>query len=199
MIELVKSFKYLGSIIDQTAETSHEIRASLGVARTALKSLDTLWRDRALPKRIKLKLIKTLVWTVALYGVENRTLRASEISKLRSFEMACFRRMLGIRWTDHRTNESILQELGVQKELVNIVRERKLKYFGHVVRAQNLSTHILEGKMNGRRPRGRPRRRWIDDIKEWTGRTMAACTRTARRRRDWRSLVRESRIPDPQQ
>jgi hypothetical protein len=66
----VDKFKYLGAIIEQTADCSHEIRARLGTARSALKSLSTMWKDSALNKSIKLKLLKTLVWPVALHGCE---------------------------------------------------------------------------------------------------------------------------------
>lgn len=62
--------------------------------------------------------------------------------------------MVRISWIDRRTNESILQALGTQLELMKIVRERKLKYFGHVVKAQNLCTRILEGRVNDRRSKG---------------------------------------------
>ena len=198
VLEKVDRFKYLGSIIHQTADTSQEIWARLGAARSALKSLSTLWKDRALHKNIKVKLLKSLVWPLALYGCEAWTLKANDISKLRAFEMTCYRRALKIPWTAHRTNESILLELGTQRELVMTVRKRKLQYFGHVTRANNICTHILEGRINGRRSRGRPRRRWTDDIKEWTRRPLSECSRMARERSRWRELVYESMVPDPQ-
>jgi len=60
------------------------------------------------------------------------------------------------------------------------VRRQKLKYFGHIVRAQNLATSILHGRVGGMRGRGRPRRRWMDDIKEWTGLSAVECVKSAR-------------------
>lgn len=48
------------------------------------------------------------------------------------------------------------------------MKKRKLQSFGRVTRAQNLRTHILEGRLGGKRTRGQ-RRRWIDDIKDLTG------------------------------
>jgi len=53
----------------------------------------------------------------------------------------------------------------------------QLQYFGHVVRADNLCTHILHGITAGNRRRGRPRRRWTDDIKQWTGIPVADCVK----------------------
>ena len=98
-LEKVEKFKYLGSIIDQSADTSHEIRARLGVARSALRSLTPLWKDRALLKPVKLRLLHTLAWPVALYGCETWTVRAADINRLKAFEITCFRRVLWISWT----------------------------------------------------------------------------------------------------
>jgi len=72
--------------------------------------------------------------------------------------------MLRISWTEHRTNESVLNEIGIDRELAAIVKKWKLQYFGHMIGAQNLCTHIFEGPLDGTRGRGRPRRRWGDDI-----------------------------------
>ena len=126
------------------------------------------------------------------------TLRAADIAKLRAFETTCFRRMLGISWTEHKTDEFVLAQMGTVRELVSTVRKQKLQYFEHVIRAQNLSTHILEGRIDGKRNRGRPRRRWLDDVKDWTGKPLAECTAMARDRDQWRTTVRVSMVPDPQ-
>ena len=54
-------------------------------------------------------------------------------------------------------------------------------YFDHVLRARNLCIEILEERLDGKRRRGRSRRRWTDDIKDWSNR-MAECSRLARDR-----------------
>jgi len=69
---------------DEPATCSTEIRACLGAARSALQSLTTMWEDRTLSKEIKLKLLKTLVWPVVMYGEESWTLKASDISQVGS-------------------------------------------------------------------------------------------------------------------
>ena len=62
VLEQVDKFKYLGSIIDESATCSTEIRARLGAARSALRSLTTMWKDRTLGVQTKIKLLKTLVY-----------------------------------------------------------------------------------------------------------------------------------------
>ena len=82
--------------------------------------------------------------------------------------MWTLRRLLKIPWTDYKTNKEVLQLAGTERSLTRIVKERKLKYFGHVAREQSWQRLFMEGTMNGKRGRGRPRRKWADDIKEWT-------------------------------
>ena len=48
--------------------------------------------------------------------------------------------MMRISWTEHRTNLSILDELSPSHRFLTTIQLRKLKYFGHVVRAENLSS-----------------------------------------------------------
>ena len=113
--------------------------------------------------------------------------------------MLSYRKLLNIAWTAHRTNASVLEELEVRRTLQRDIRQRKLRFFDHVVRAENFSTHILQGRVDGTRSRGRPRRRWIDDVREWTGLAMAACTGIARCRNAWRLLVLDvTTVPHPQ-
>jgi len=112
-----------------------------------------------------------------------------------------YRRMMRISWREHRTNNSILEELQPTCRFLAEVKQRKLQYihyFVHVVRADNLCTYILHGIIAGNRRRGRPRRRWIDDIKQWTGIPVADCVQRARDRSVWRSLVSVSVTSDPQ-
>jgi len=96
--------------------------------------------------------------------------------------MDMYRRMLRISWTKHRTNNSIFEELEPARRFLAEVRRRKLQYVGHVVRADNLCTHVLHGIVDGKRRRGRPRRRWTDDIKQWTGISVAECVQHAKDR-----------------
>jgi len=67
-------------------------------------------------------------------------------------------------------NDSILTELGLERELIGRVAKLKLQYFGHITQgsAGQLALTVLEGIMEGLRHQGRPRRQWIHDIEEWT-------------------------------
>ena len=55
--------------------------------------------------KLKKKLVKCYIWSIALYGAETWMLRAVDQKQLESFEMWCWRRMEKISWTDHMRNE----------------------------------------------------------------------------------------------
>jgi len=77
-----------------------------------------------------------------------------------------------------------------KRSLLNIIMKRKLQYFGHMTRKNSLQKLLLEGKVDGKRQRGRPRRMWMDDIKGWTNkRSYAECVRDAQDRILWRAMT----------
>ena len=57
-------------------------------------------------------------------------------------------------WKDKVTNESVLTKLKTKRQLLSNIQKRKLKYFGHIKRKNNILTTALEGKLEGKRPRG---------------------------------------------
>ena len=65
--------------------------------------------------------------------------------------------------------------LKTKRQLLTSIQKRKSKYFGHIKRMKNILTTALEGKLEGRCPRGRPRNTWMSDIKEWTGQALRLC------------------------
>ena len=91
--------------------------------------------------------MRVVVWPGATYECESWTLKASDKKRIAGFEMTAYRRMLIISWKDNRTNQSILEELDTNARLLNDIERRKLRYFGHVVRVDNLCTTILHGRI----------------------------------------------------
>ena len=86
--------------------------------------------------------------------------------------MRCFRRLLGISYRDHVTNEKvgnrIRQAIGPYEDLLTTVKKRKLRWYGHKTRSTGLAKMILQGTVQGGRRRGRQKKRW-EDVTEWTG------------------------------
>ena len=68
-------------------------------------------------------------------------------------------------WTVRKTNAWVLDKIGNRLMLREMVRRRKLRFFGHVIRRKGLERTIITGKVNGKRKRGRPPTSWLKDIK----------------------------------
>jgi len=88
----------------------------------------------------------------------------------------------------HRTNISILEEIGLERELMGKVARMKLQYFRHVTRgsAGNLALTVLEGSVDGLRHQRRPKRQWMDDIEEWSGCSYIQLKEMSQDREQWR-------------
>ena len=82
-----------------------------------------------------------------------------------SFELRCWRRLLGVPWTARRSNQSILKEISLKYSSEGLILKLKLQYFGHPMqRTDSLEKTLMLGKIEGRRRRGRSRMRWLDGI-----------------------------------
>ena len=92
----------------------------------------------------------------------------------------CYRRVRRVPWTAKRRHEEILEEVGGR---LNIVRAY------HKKEDENLEKCITTAMAKGTRGRGRPRRAWSDDIKEWTHLSTEEALQLTRDRAAWRSVV----------
>jgi hypothetical protein len=170
-IENVDHFIYLGSNITWDNNCTEEIKRRIGMATSAYKDLKTVWEDKGVNVGVKLQLVKACVFSVLLYAADTWTIKKEDHKRLLAFEMRCYRRMLKVKWQDHRSNEDIRQELGQETTIMDIIKARKLQLFGHICRMDDsrLLKLITLGMVEGTRSRGRPPKRWIDDVITWTG------------------------------
>ena len=74
-------------------------------------------------------------------------------------------------------------------DLLTTVKRCKLKWYGHVSRSSGLAKTILQGTVQGGRKRGRQRKRWEDNITEWTGLKLSDALGKSENREGWRGLV----------
>ena len=107
--------------------------------------------------------------------------------------MKCYRKFLRIPWTTKTKNEEVLARFGIKTTtLLQNIKTLKLKYFGHVKRRKNIEKHILEAKVEDKRGRGRPTRRWEQDIEDWLGTTTTQAGRLTSDRVLFRRKVQEA-------
>ena len=200
-LEEVKDFKYLGSFVSEDGSSTKEIKARIGIATSAMTRLARVWKSNTISFPVKVRLYKSLVLSTLLYGCESWTLTADTERRIQAFENKCYRRMLHISYREHRTNHYVRQivttHAGEQEPLITTVKRRKLAWYGHVTRHTSLSKTILQGTVEGKRRRGRQRKSWMDNIKEWTGCSFQTLLRTAEDREHWRFLTAQASAMTP--
>ena len=107
-----------------------------------------------------------------------------------------------ITYKDNVTNEevraNIQQAIGPQEDLLTIVKRRKLQWYGYVSCSSGLAKTILQGTMEGGRRQGGQRKRWEDNIREWTGLEFGKSPRAVENREKWRKLVVKSSVVSQQ-
>ena len=74
-----------------------------------------------------------MVFPVVMYGCESWTVKKVEPRRIDTFELLCWRRLLGVPWTARRSNQSILK-ISPGISLEGMMLKLKLQYFGHLMR-----------------------------------------------------------------
>ena len=150
-----------------------------------------IWKDKYIRIKHNIRLMRALVITIFLYACETWTLTAELQRRIQSLEFRCFRKILGISYKDRITNEqvrkTIITHIGPYEYLLATVKRRKLKWYGHVTRSDGLTKVILQGTVEGSRRRGRPKKSWIDNIADWTGKSFAETQTMTHNRQEWRT------------
>ena len=136
--------------------------------------------------------MRSLVTFIFLYACESWTLTAELQRRIQAMEMKCYHKILHISNKDYVTNEEVCakiqQAVGPHEDLLMIVKRCKLQWYGHVSRSSGLAKTILQGTVKGERRQGRQRKRWEDNIREWTGSSSASPRgqwRTGKNEENW--------------
>ena len=164
-METVTDFIFLGSKITADDDCSHEINRRLLLGRKAMTNLDSILKSRDITLPTKVHLGKVMVFPVVMYGHESWTIKKAEHWRIDAFELWCWRRLLRVPWTARRSNQSILKEISPGCSLEGLMLKLKLQYFGHLMRRDDsFEKTLMLGKIEGRRRRGRQRKRWLSGI-----------------------------------
>jgi hypothetical protein len=122
-------------------------------------------------KNLKIKIYKTVILPVVLYRCETWSLTLREEHRLRVFENRVLRRIFGPKreedgsWTKLHNDE--LHSLSSSPNIVMVIKSRRMRWAGHVARmGEGRGVYrVLVGRPESKRPLGRPRCRWEDNIK----------------------------------
>ena len=189
-IKQVNSFKYLGFTLTSDAKCDSEIKKRIAVAKETFTKMRSLFNNRNITLKTKLRLLKTYVWSILMYGCECWTLKKDHIARLEATEMWFLRRLLRIPWTDKIRNEEVMERADTKRNLMSTIRERQLKFFGHIIRKRSLEHLILTGKIEGKRSRGRQRITYTESLKCATQRRSSTeLFHLTGDREAWKSMV----------
>ena len=151
-IERVEEFKYLGTTLTNQNSIQEEIKSRLKLGNACYYSVQNLLCSRLLSKNLKIKIYRSIILPVVLYGCETWSLTLREECRLRVFENRVLRRVFGPK-RDEVTGEwrKLHEELNDVYSLPNIVRvvkSRRMRWAGHVARmGENRGVHrVLVGK-----------------------------------------------------
>jgi hypothetical protein len=139
---------------------------------TYLKKRWSVLSSRLLSRNVKVKIYKTIILPVVLYGCETWSLTLREEHRLRVFENRDLRRIFGPKRDEvtgewRKLHNEELHNLYSSQDIIRQVKSRRMRWAGHVARIEEERKvyKVLVGKPEGRRPLGRPRRRWEDGVR----------------------------------
>jgi len=127
-----------------------EVRRRIALGKEAFNKKKDLMQ-KSLSLHLRKCMVKVFVLSVVLYGSETWTLQKEDIQRLEAFEVWIWRRMMKVSWTEHKTNEEILQMVDTEREMMDTLRSRQKRWLGHILRHDSLLTITLEGRIQGKR------------------------------------------------
>jgi len=109
---------YLGSVLTWDNDCQRDIRARIAKAKGVKAGFNNLWKSKQISYSTKLTIVKTCVFSVALYAFETLTMKKADEEKILAFEMYCCRRILRLSWTLKVTNVEVRTRLNIIKDLL---------------------------------------------------------------------------------
>ncbi|KAL1447841.1 hypothetical protein WDU94_001904 [Cyamophila willieti] len=141
-LNIVDKFKYLGSNIDEKGELDCEITHRINTAWMNWKRMSGVLCDRRMNVKMK--------------GKIHKTVKILEVAEMRMLRWSC-----GVTRMDRIRNEVIRNKTKVT-EVTKKIQERRLQWYGHVMRRDDdyVGKKVRRMQVEGRRGRGRPKKKW---------------------------------------
>jgi hypothetical protein len=168
----VEEFKYWGATLTNQNSIHEEIKSRVESGNACYHSVQNLLFSRFISKNTNIRVYRTIILAVILYGCETWSLTLREEQRLRVFENRVLRRIFGPKRDEmtgewRRLHNEELNDLDSSPNITRVIKSRRMRWARHVAHMgeKRSAYRILVGRPEGRRLLGRPRRKWKDNIK----------------------------------
>lgn len=187
-LEEVEQFCYLGDMIDCEAGVERTVRMRVAAAWSKWREMSSLLTNHSIPLKSRAGVYEACIRSVLLYGSETWAINERHSVILRSCDRKMLRYIAGVRWQDQVGSGEVAERCGV-KELEVRLRQGRLRWFGHVRRAEHsMMRRVEEMEVGGRRPVGRPKKTWRRCIQQDMDQ-LGVNEGLVQDRREWRRVI----------
>ena len=163
----VKEFKYLGSTVQESGGCEREVKKTVQAGWNGWRRVSGVICDNRLPARVKGKVYSSVVRPAMVYGLETVAVTKKQVEEMEVAKMKMLRFTMGVTGKDKIRNKHIRSTAKVERLGIKM-REGRLRWYGHVMRRDQeyVGRKMMEMELPGKRRRGRPKRRFLDVVKE---------------------------------
>ena len=198
--EQVNSFKYLGAMVNTDNPIEKEIKARIAAGNRAYHVHKKLFTTKLISRNVKLQLYNTLIRPTVTYASETWVLKENMINKLMIFERKIMRKILVPSRSDDgywriKTNQEI-NDIPKGQNIIGFIKKQRLNWLGHAecMAEDNNVQKIKRWKPMSKRPIGRPKIRWEDDVLEDIKSMNVRNWKNVVQNRDrWKKVVEQAR------
>jgi hypothetical protein len=149
-----------------------EIKRRLNSGNAWDHSVENLLSSRLLSKNMKIITYRIIILPTVLYGCETCPLTLSEEHRLRVFQKRVLRKLFGSKRNEvtggwEKLHNELLHKFYYSPIIIRMIESRRMRWIERAVRIGEKTNayRILVGKPEGKRPLGRPKLRWVDNVK----------------------------------
>ena len=185
----VKEFKYLGSTVQESGSCEREVKKRVQAGWNGWRRVSGVVCDRRLLARVKGKVYSLVIRPALVYGLETVAVTKKQVDEMEVAEMKMLRFAMGVTKKDKIRNEYIRSTVKVERLGMKMM-EGRLRWYGHVMRRDQeyVGRKMMEMELPGKRRRGRPKRRFLDVVKEDMEKVGAKET-NVEERKVWRIMI----------